>query len=436
VAYLIGRAFVTKIARREPEKQIRICVGYDGRESSPILEAAMVKGMVESGADVIRIGVGPTPMLYFAVKNLTADGGIMITGSHNPPEYNGFKLLTKEETLYGEAIAQLGQVANSGRFVEGDGTPMTDDGMMEKYLEALLAGYQNAGESKKLKVAWDAGNGAAGEAMAKLCERLPGEHILLFEDIDGTFPNHHPDPTVEKNLKDLIATVKKERCDFGVAFDGDGDRIGAVDGQGRIIWGDQLMMFYARDVLKANPGAAIIADVKASQILFDEIDNLGGKPVMWKCGHSLIKAKIAEEGAKLAGEMSGHIFFNDRYYGYDDGIYAAVRLLNLVANSKKSLTEMVDELPEIYNTPEMRIECPEERKFAIIEEVRGRMLEERADVNSVDGVRVNTGNGWWLIRASNTEAALVARCEAGSKETLDKLQKTVKEQLEQSSVAI
>lgn len=434
-AYLIGRAFVTKLSAIFPDKRLRICVGYDGRDSSPILEESLVKGLVESGADVIRVGLGPSPMLYFAVKHLTADGGIMVTGSHNPPEYNGFKMLTSKETFYGEEIEHLARVANLGHFVEGDGTPMNDPSIEDKYIEELAKGYQSIEGSKELKVAWDPGNGAAGEVVKKLCKKLPGEHILINEKIDSTFPNHHPDPTVAENLEQLIGVVKDKKCDFGVAFDGDGDRVGAVDGRGRIIWGDQLMVFFAKDVLVAHPGATIIADVKASQVLFDEVKRMEGKPVMWKTGHSLIKAKIAEEGAKLAGEMSGHIFFADRYYGFDDGIYAAVRLLNLAAHSDVTVSKMVDELPTTHNTPEIRIECDDDRKFAVVEEIRSRLQEQKADVNGIDGVRVNTEDGWWLIRASNTQPALVLRCEASNKKGLEKLKKSVDGYLKECGVA-
>lgn len=435
-AFYIGRAFATKLSQLFPNKRLRVCVGYDGRKSSPAMEQALVDGLEKSGVDVIRVGLGPSPMLYFAVKTLTADGGIMVTGSHNPPEYNGFKMLTSKSTLYGEEIQQIGRIIGLNHFVSGDGTPMNDNSLKGRYVEALLAGYQNISGGKQLKVAWDAGNGAAGEVMAHLCKQLPGEHLMLNEEIDGTFPSHHPDPTVEKNLKQLIDKVKKSKCDFGVAFDGDGDRIGAVDSKGRVIWGDQLMILFARDVLVAHPKSTIIADVKASQTLFDEVKKLEGMPIMWKTGHSLIKAKMAETKAKLAGEMSGHIFFADRYYGYDDALYAAVRLLNIAAHAKKSLTQMVDELPKVFNTPEMRIDCPDERKFTVVEEIRTRLQDEKADVNSIDGLRVNTKNGWWLIRASNTQPALVARCESSSKAGLEKLQKSITSHLKESGVRV
>lgn len=285
-----------------------------------------------------------------------------------------------------------------------------------------------------LKIAWDAGNGAAGPAMRLLTERLPGKHILLFDEVDGTFPNHHPDPTVPKNLETLKETVLREGCDLGLAFDGDGDRIGALDNQGRPLWGDQMMLLLARDVLKDHPGATIIADVKASQILFDGIAELGGKPLMWKTGHSLIKAKMLEESAPFAGEMSAHLFFADRFYGHDDALYAAVRLINALGSWGESLAAFRDSLPQVVNTPELRFPCPEERKKPVIEEVRSRLAAAGAEVDATDGVRVRDGNGWWLLRASNTQDVLVARCEAQDEETLASLRKTLDEQLALSGI--
>lgn len=285
-----------------------------------------------------------------------------------------------------------------------------------------------------MKIAWDAGNGSAGEAMAMLCAKLPGEHILLNETIDGTFPAHHPDPTIPKNLEQLRDTVLAQGCDLGIAFDGDGDRIGVIDGMGRILWGDQLMVFLAADVLAGKPGSEIIADVKASQTLFDEVARMGGKPVMWRTGHSLIKARMAETGAPLAGEMSGHIFFADRYYGYDDALYAAVRLLGFLARSDRSIAELRDSLPQPVNTPELRFPCGETRKFEVIEEVADRLRKAGADLSDVDGVRVRTADGWWLLRASNTQDVLVARCEAADEAGLERLKAALVEQVRASGV--
>ena len=415
-ATAIGRAFASIVLGRGGGR--RICVGYDGRVSSPQLEAALVDGLTGAGIEVLRVGLGPTPMLYYAVFHHDADGGVMITGSHNPPDQNGFKLMIGKAAFYGADIVELGRVAADGAFAEGAGaahdTPVFDD-----YVARLTEGV--AGQGRELKVAWDAGNGAAGEAMAALTARLPGTHVLLNERIDGAFPAHHPDPTVAENLVQLIDTVRAEGCDLGIGFDGDGDRIGVVDGCGRIVWGDQLLALLSADVLARRPGATIIADVKASQVLFDEIARLGGTPLMWRTGHSLIKSKMAEVGAPLAGEMSGHIFFADDYYGFDDALYAAVRLLGLVARSDESLDELRDRLPDAVNTPELRFDCADERKFAVVDAVRARLTDEGADVVDIDGVRVRTDDGWWLLRASNTQAMLVARCEAADDDGLARL---------------
>jgi phosphomannomutase len=286
-----------------------------------------------------------------------------------------------------------------------------------------------------LTVVWDAGNGAAGEAMELLAEKIAGRHILLYETIDGSFPNHHPDPTVPENLRDLQARVIAEKADLGIAFDGDGDRIGVVDGGGEILWGDQLMVLYAREILAEQPGATVIADVKASQVLFDEIKRAGGEPLMWRTGHSLIKAKMAETGAPLAGEMSGHIFFADRYFGFDDALYAAVRILNIVSQGDQSLAEMRNSLPRVVNTPELRFPCSEERKFVVVQETAGRLRQAGADVNDIDGVRVRTADGWWLLRASNTQDVLVARCESATSEGLERLKAAVVAELTASGVA-
>jgi phosphomannomutase len=304
--------------------------------------------------------------------------------------------------------------------------------LLTDYVTAVAGAFR---PGRPLKVAWDAGNGAAGEAMARIARRLPGEHLLLYETIDATFPNHHPDPTVPANLADLVETVTREHCDCGIAFDGDGDRIGVVDGEGRILWGDQLMVILARELLARRPGETVIADVKASQVLFDEIARAGGRPLMWKTGHSLIKSKMAETGAPLAGEMSGHIFYGDGWYGFDDAPYAAIRLLSILAGSDISLAAMRDALPAVVNTPELRIECEERRKFAVVTEVEARLREAGANVSDVDGVRVSTPDGWWLLRASNTQAALVARCEARDEAGLARLAAALKGQLDASGVA-
>ena len=420
-AYAIGRSFATLVRRAGGT---RVAVGYDGRESSPRLESALVKGLTEGGVDVVRVGLGPTPMLYYAEAVLEVDGGIQITGSHNPPDYNGFKMVLQHGPFYGADIQKIGTMAAEGDWTEGTGN-VTDADIMDDYVGRLLAGYAGGA----FRIGWDAGNGAAGPVIEKLVKLLPGEHHLLFTDVDPNFPNHHPDPTEEKNLADLKALVAREKLDFGVAFDGDGDRIGAVDGEGRVIWGDQLLGILAEPVLKAVPGGTIIADVKTSQALYDRVAELGGEPLMWKTGHSLIKAKMKQVDSPLGGEMSGHIFFAWDYYGFDDAIYAAVRLMSAVRMSGQSLTEIKDAMPDMINTPEMRFQVDESRKFAVVDEVLGRLKADGADVNDIDGARVNTEDGWWLLRASNTQDVLVARAEARDEAGLDRLLGQIDEQL-------
>jgi phosphomannomutase len=426
-ARAIGRAFATMLAERGGR---RVAIGYDGRLSSPALEAALVGGLTASGCDVVRIGLGPTPMLYFAAFTLDVDAGIMITGSHNPADYNGFKMMVLKKPFFGPDIQRLGEVAAAGDFATGAGA-VAEHRVFDAYVERLLRDYDG---KRPLKIAWDAGNGATGAALVSLTARLPGEHILLNEIIDGTFPAHHPDPTEPKNLVQLQAAVAEHRCDLGIAFDGDGDRIGVVDGQGRILWGDQLMVLLAEDILKAKPGATIIADVKASQVLFDEIARMGGTPLMWRTGHSLIKTKMAETGAPLAGEMSGHIFFADRYYGYDDALYAAVRLLDILARGTVSLAARRDRLPAVVNTPELRFPCSETRKFAVVEEVQRRLRKAGAEMSDIDGVRVRILDGWWLLRASNTQDVLVARAEARDVAGLKRLKALIVDELARSGV--
>ena len=425
-AYALGRTFA---AKAHGEGARTIAVGRDGRTHSGRLQAELVRGLTEGGMNVMQVGMGPSPMLYFATYYLDVDGGIQVTGSHNPAEYNGFKLLLKGRSVYGAEIQELGQRAGAGHWHEGSGR-VEDVDIRAAYADRLLEDFSG----KAFRIGWDAGNGAAGPVLDMLVERLPGHHHVLFSEVDGTFPNHHPDPTVEANLGDLKRLVAYEQLDFGIAFDGDGDRIGAVDGLGRVIWGDQLMLILAEAVLKEEPGATIIADVKASQVLFDGIARLGGKPLMWKTGHSLIKSKMKETGAPLAGEMSGHIFFKHRWYGFDDALYAAVRLIEAVSASGKSLTEIMDAMPKSVATPEMRFQVDEPRKFAIVEEVRDRLSADGAQVDATDGVRVNTADGWWLLRASNTQDVLVARAEAKDEAGVERLVAQIDDQLAKSGV--
>ncbi|GAA4023840.1 phosphomannomutase/phosphoglucomutase [Sphingomonas swuensis] len=425
-AYALGRTFA---AEGREQSARRLAVGRDGREHSPLLEEALVRGLTEGGMDVVRVGQGPSPMLYWAVSELDVDGGIQITGSHNPADYNGFKMLLPGGSVFGAAIKALGDRAAEGRWSEGEGK-VEDVDIIDRYVARLVEDFAGG----EYRIGWDAGNGAAGPALEKLIKLLPGEHHTIFTDVDGSFPNHHPDPTVEKNLEHLKALVREKNLDFGIAFDGDGDRIGAVDGQGRVIWGDQLLMILAGPVLKEQPGATIIADVKASQTLFDGIAALGGTPLMWKTGHSLIKSKMKETGAPLAGEMSGHIFFKHRWYGFDDALYASVRLIEAIAEAGKSLTELRDAMPTSLATPEMRFPVDESRKFAVVEEVRDRLSADGAKVDATDGVRVSTPEGWWLLRASNTQDVLVARAEASDQRGLDLLVTEIDQQLALSDV--
>jgi phosphomannomutase len=423
----VGRSFGTVLRRAGGRT---VAVGRDGRLSSPGLEQALVEGLRASGVDVVRIGLGPTPMLYFAEAELAVDGGIMITGSHNPGHYNGFKMVLQGRPFFGEQIQGLGRMAEAADWEEGSGG-VSDEDVSERYVERLLRDF----DGSAFRIGWDAGNGAAGEIVERLVKLLPGEHHTLYTDIDGRFPNHHPDPTVEANLEDLKRLVREKNLDFGVAFDGDADRLGAVDGDGRVIWGDQLLSILAEPVLREIPGATIIADVKASQALFDRVTELGGTPLMWKTGHSLIKSKMRETGSPLAGEMSGHIFFAHQWYGFDDAIYAAIRLIRAVSQLGGSLTALRDAMPAMINTPEMRFQVDESRKFAVVDEVLARLRRTGARVDRTDGARVSTDDGWWLLRASNTQDVLVARAEAKDEAGLERLVAQIDEQLALSGLS-
>lgn len=431
-AHTLGRVFGTYVKKRNGSM---VCVGYDGRTSSPALVDALIQGLLSTGIDVRNVGLGPTPMLYFSVQDLMADGGIMVTGSHNPADYNGFKMTLRERPIFGEIIRKFGAIAARGDFETGTGT-LTHIDMRDRYVARLLRDYKG---SRKLKIAWDCGNGASGEIARRLTSRIEGEHILLFDEIDGTFPNHHPDPTVDENLADLIRTVKDEQCDLGIAFDGDGDRIGVVDENGTILRCDMLLALYARKVLETHKGAPIIGDVKCSQVLFDEIARLGGTPVMWKTGHSLIKSKMAELKAPLAGELSGHIFFADQWYGFDDGLYCAVRLLEMLCESGGALSALSAHLPKIHNSPEVRFDVDEREKFDLVEKIVHDLkpLESKDfQVDDTDGIRVTTPQGWWLLRASNTQNALVTRAEADSPEHLAQMKQMVCREIEKIGYAV
>lgn len=432
-AYALGRSFGTRVVRAGGRC---VAVGRDGRLSSPLLEQAVVEGLRAAGVDVLQIGVGPTPMLYFAVASLPeVDGGIQITGSHNPADHNGFKMVFRGRPFFGPDILDLGRLAATGDWAAGNGTAKSVE-IMDAYIDRLLLGLDGIEPAylTRLAIGWDAGNGAAGTVIERLTERLPGKHVLLYTEIDGTFPNHHPDPSVEAHLADLRGAVAQGTLQFGLAFDGDGDRIGVVDSDGRMIAGDQLLMLFAEDLLNRQPGATVISDIKASSALFERIAALGGTPLMWKTGHSLIKSKMNETGALLAGEMTGHVFFADDYYGFDDAIYAAVRLIAATVRLGRSVTELHSAMPAMINTPELRFPVDEARKFAVIAEVAARLIAEGVDFAAIDGVRVTVPDGWWLLRASNTESMLTARAESTSEAGLVRLLAMIDAQLATSGI--
>lgn len=423
--YFIGRSFGTIVVRAGGRK---VCLGYDGRASSPLFAAQVSKGLQDCGLEIENVGLGPTPMVYYALYARQADACAIITGSHSPLSYNGIKMALKDGPFYGAMIQELQEIAQKGSFATGAGSERLID-VQQNYADRLAKEFSSP---KALRVAWDNGNGAGGEILRRLVKNLPGEHFLLYDEIDSRFPNHHPDPTIEENLKDLKDCVLQNNCDLGVAFDGDGDRVGAVDEKGNFMRADRLMALYAAEILHDHPGTAIVADVKCSNVLFDEIKRLNGRAVMSNTGHSLIKAKMIQEQALMAGELTGHICFADRYDGFDDGIYAAVRLINLVAKSGKPLSALMAHLPSMHNTPEIRLFVPAERKFAIPTEILERLKSQNnqnISINDIDGVRVTTQDGWWLIRASNTEDMISLRAEAFDENGLNRLQNHLREQL-------
>jgi phosphomannomutase/phosphoglucomutase len=399
----------------------RIAVGYDARESSPRFRDSLVKGFNETGCDVVLIGRVPTPVLYHTVYTRNVDGGVMITGSHNPPDHNGFKICLGKSTLFGSQIQEIKRIAVSGAFSSGAGR--TENLEVLADYETDILSKINLGE-RRLKVVVDGGNGMGGVTGVPVYERLGFELVKLFTEPDSNFPNHHPDPTVIENMQDAIRAVKESDADLGIAFDGDGDRIGVIDENGRIIWGDELMVLLAREILKEKPNSTIIAEVKCSQKLFDDIAKNGGTPLMWKAGHSLIKAKMKETGAALAGEMSGHIFFADRFYGFDDATYAGARVLEILSKTDKTLSELLSDLPESCSTPELRVDCDDEKKFEIVRQI-AEEFSRTNEVITTDGARILFENGWGLVRASNTQAILVLRFEADSEENLHDIQKSI-----------
>jgi phosphomannomutase/phosphoglucomutase len=426
VATGIGRAFGSVIRR---EGGTRVALGEDVRPSSARLAAATARGMMAAGLTVERVHVVPTPALYYAVAARGLDGGVQITGSHNPPEFNGFKMTKKKLPLFGREIQQMREMIEAGSLETGAGA-WSERPVLDEYRVMLI---ERLSSPKGLKVVMDCGNGCAGTVVPETFRRMGHDVTPLFAELDGRFPNHLPDPTVPELLVDLIAKVKSTGADLGIGFDGDADRIGAVDGNGRIVFGDQLLALLARDVLTRVPGAEIIFDVKCSQGLPEDILAHGGHPVMWKTGHSLIKSRLHETGAPLAGEMSGHMFFSEGYYGFDDALFAAGRLLRYVAATGKSLAELVDSIPQYYATPEMRLACPEERKFEVVAALKQEFAGEH-HVIDIDGVRVEFGDGWGLVRASNTQPALVVRFEARTPERLEEIRARFMEPLRRLGV--
>lgn len=405
-----------------------VSLGRDGRQSSPHFRDLLSQGLTEAGCDVVDIGMVPTPLLYFSLFTLDVGGGIMITGSHNPPEYNGFKVCLGKAALYGPQIQQLRQIMETETFASGAQGSLTTHEIVPVYIQQVMSRLRLGPHRRKVVV--DAGNGMGGFVAVPLYRQMGFEVVELYCEPDSRFPHHHPDPTVVENVQDLIAAVRREQADVGIAFDGDADRIGVVDEQGQIIWGDQLMIIFSREILKEQPGATFISEVKCSQTLFDDIRRHGGRAIMWKVGHSLIKAKMKEEQAALAGEMSGHIFFADRYLGYDDAIYAGARLLEILSQSAQRLSELLTDVPSMVSTPEIRIDCPDEKKFRIVEQLAAEFKREH-EVIDIDGARVLFGDGWGLVRASNTQPVLVLRFEAVNQERLDAIRQTVEQKLHQ-----
>ena len=422
-ALFLGKSFATLLKKK---KLKNVVIGYDGRISSLKIEKELVKGLLSKGIKVYKIGLVPTPLLYFSMYSRKLDSGIMITGSHNPPSYNGFKMLLKNKNIFGKDILDIAKISSKGEFCKNKKGKVKKISMMNKYLLFLI---NSANIKKNVKVAWDPGNGSSGKIISYLTKKLNGKHYLINEKIDGTFPAHHPDPTVLKNLKQLINLVKKKKCDFGFAFDGDGDRLGVVDDKGKIIFADKIVAFLAKDVLLGKPNSKIILDIKSSQIVFNEIKKLKGRPIFWKTGHSLIKEKMKEIKATFAGEMSGHIFFADKYYGFDDAIYASIRFLNLFSNSNKSLSKIFNNMEKSFNTPELRFNSTETEKFMIVKKLKKILKKEKKKFIAIDGVRYSTKEGWWLVRASNTQNIIVARCEAYSKENLNNVKLNLRKNL-------
>ena len=420
---ILGKAIGTYYRQ---QNRLNVAVGMDCRLSSPLFFESLSNGLLSTGCDVTELGTIPTPLLYFAIFYKKMDSGIMITGSHNPPEYNGFKMMSGEETLYGPDIQDIYRIIESGTFIQDEPGSKYKYDIVPEYSDYVV---ENIDLDKRLKVVVDAGNGTGGVVAVPIFKKLGCDVTELFCEMDGHFPNHHPDPTLPEALETLITEVTESGADAGIAYDGDADRIGVIDDKGNIIWGDQLMILFARDVLPSNPGAPVISEVKASKLLYDEIERLGGRPIMWKTGHSLIKKKIKQEKALIAGEMSGHIFFADRFFGFDDAIYSSARLLEILSHSEKKLSTMLSDLPQTFHTPEIRVYASEAVKFKIVDAVK-KELAMKYPIVDIDGVRAQFPNGWGLVRASNTQDALVLRFEADTEPDLQAIRKEVEKTVE------
>jgi phosphomannomutase/phosphoglucomutase len=444
-AFSLGKAFVSLLKRMNASAR-RVSVGRDARVSSEALASNIIKGIQSTGIDIYDIGLCATPLQYFSIHHLDLDGGIMVTGSHNPPEYNGFKLSIGKETIFGEKIQTLKEIMQKNARAENTYAGSPDMGKVEQY--DILGVYNNIMKSrfsylsgndyKKLKVVVDAGNGTGGIVAPGILEAMGCEVIPLYCEPDGRFPNHHPDPTVVEYIRDLIKVTKEHAADIGIGYDGDADRIGVIDNSGNIVWGDQIMIILARDILKKRPGAIVIGDVKCSQLMFDDIQRHGGKPVMWKTGHSLVKDKMRREGAVLAGEFSGHIFISDEYFGFDDALYTTFRLVEIMKTSSLGINELLSDIPHTHSTPEIRIDCPDDRKRAVVERLVHRYREYKIsgsspypikDLYDIDGVRIVFEKGWGLIRPSNTQPVIVMRFEAEDEQSLNQYRSFLENEL-------
>ncbi|MDH4027820.1 MAG: phosphomannomutase/phosphoglucomutase [Nitrospirota bacterium] len=425
VVELLGRGFGSYLLKSLNKEKAKVSVGWDARLHSPAIRDSLIKGLTGSGIDVIDLGMCPTPLQYYTLHTLPVDGGVMITGSHNPPEFNGFKISVGKGTIFGDAIQDIRKIIDANEFRKGTGT-VEGYPVIDEYVKYVKGKFNDL---SGIKVVVDAGNGTGGVVAPAIMKALGAEVIELYCEPDGRFPNHHPDPTLEESLVDLVAKVKQEKAHAGIGYDGDADRIGVVDEEGNVIWGDKLMIIFSRDILKDNPGAKIIGEVKCSQTLYDDIAAHGGVPVMWKTGHSLIKEKMKNEGALLAGEMSGHLFFKHRYFGYDDAVYASLRLMEIIKKNGKpySTKALLKGVPEVFATPEIRFDCPDEIKFDIVEKAQNAFNEFESI--TIDGIRIKFNDGWALIRASNTQPVLVLRFEAQSEPRLAEIRSFVEERL-------